>query len=288
MSYLPGTNLLSMLEPLLLGLTWCIFMRRKAYQRYPAFCAFLSCRLGVYVVLSLILRAVRFGILDKYVAYTTYYYIFWIGYLAGAAMAFLVIQSVFSNVIEPFPGLRRFGMIGFRWATATSVLIAVVMSIFPAGLNQNLLVVATSGIMRCMSILELCLLAFILLSMQTLRLSLKSKEFGIALGLAMIASAELAGSAFAFGHSTMASVANYASQVVVTLAAAVWAVSFLRPTVERQAIRLAESSPLHRWNEVAKALVEPAPQVSLGPLPQVTFFLQDVEKAVDKVMERNL
>jgi hypothetical protein len=161
------------------------------------------------------------------------------------------------------------------------------MSIFPAGLNQNLLVVATSGAMRCMSILELCLLVFILLSMQTLHLSLKSKEFGIALGLAMIASAELGGSAFAFGHSTMASVANYASQIVVTLAAAVWAVTFSRPAVERQAIQLAQSSPLHRWNEVARALAEPAQQIALGSSLQGTFFLQEVEKAVDKVMERN-
>jgi hypothetical protein len=287
MSYLPGTNLLSILEPCLLGITWCVFMRGKAYLRYPAFCAFLSCRLAVYGALSLILRAVQWQFIDRYVAYATYYYIFWIGYLAGAAMAFLVIQSVFIHLIEPFPGLRRFGMIGFRWATATSVLIAVVMSIFPAGLNQNLLVVASSGVMRCMSILELCLLAFILLSMQTLRLSLKSTEFGIALGLAMIASAELAGSAFAFGHPTMASVANYASQIVVTLASGVWAVSFLRPTAEKQAIRVEQSSPLHRWNEVAKALVEPAPQISLGSSSQGTFFLQDVEKAVDKVMERN-
>jgi hypothetical protein len=287
MSYLQGTNLLSVVEPVLLGLTWFVFMRRKAYERYPAFCAFLSCRLGVYIVLSSILRLVRLGLVDKYVAYATYYYIFWIGYLAGAAMAFLVIQSVFNSVIEPFPGLKRFGMIGFRWATATSVLIAVVMSIFPAGLNQNLLVVATSGAMRCMSILELCLLVFILLSMQTLHLSLKSKEFGIALGLAMIASAELGGSAFAFGHSTMASVANYASQIVVTLAAAVWAVTFSRPAVERQAIQLAQSSPLHRWNEVARALAEPAQQIALGSSLQGTFFLQEVEKAVDKVMERN-
>jgi hypothetical protein len=287
MSNFPGINLLSIIEPALLGVTWCVFMRHRAYRRFPAFCAYLSCRLGVYVVLSLVLRATHLGLIDKYVAYTTYYYIFWLGYLAGAAMAFLVIQSVFSRLIEPFPGLHRLGLIGFRWATATSVLIAVVMAIFPADLNQDILIEATSGVMRCMSILELCLLALILFSMQTVRLSAKSWEFGIALGLAMIASAELAASAFAFGHSTMASVANYASQIVVTLAAAVWAVYFSRPAVERAAFRLPQSSPLRRWNEVASALTEPAPQIALGAAPVNTFFLQDVEKAVDKVMERN-
>jgi hypothetical protein len=285
MSLFAGTNLLSIIEPALLAVTWCIFMRRGAYRSFPAFCAYLSCRLGVYAVLSLVILSTHWGLINKHLAYAIYYYVYWVGYLAGAAMAFLVLQAVFSHLIQPYPGLHRVGLIGFRWATAASLLIAVVLAIFPAGLNQNVLIQVTSSTMRCMSILELCLLAFILLTMQTLQLSPRSRDFGIALGLAMIAAAELGGSAFAFGHSTMASIANYASQCVVTLAAAVWAMYFAWPEVQRAALIIPVSSPLMRWDEVASALVEPAPQIAFSS--PSSFFLQDVEKAVDKVMERN-
>jgi len=286
MNHFFGANLLSILEPVLLGLTWCVFMRNQAYTRFPAFAAYLTCRLGIFVVLSVVLRALHLGLIGNHIAYVTYYYVYWLGYLVGAAMAFLVIQAIFGHIIEPFPALQRIGLVGFRWATATAVLIAVTLAIFPVGANHDLLIETTSGVMRCISILELCLLAFILLSMHTLQFSPKSREFGIAVGLAMIAAAELAGSAFAFGHSTMASAANYASQVVVTLAALVWTAYFVRPAVERGVNRLTQSATLLRWNEVADALAEPAPQVYLGA-PAESFFLQDVEKAVDKVMQRN-
>jgi len=285
MSLFAGTNLLSMIEPALLAVTLCVFVRHKAYRSFPAFCAYLSCRLGVYAVLSLVILSSHWGLVEKHLAYAIYYYVYWVGYLAGAIMAFLVIQGVFSHLIQPYPGLHRIGLIGFRWATATSVLIAVVLAIFPAGLNQNVLIQVTSSVMRCLSILELCLLAFILLSIETLQLSLKSREFGIALGLAMIAAAELGGSAFAFGHSTMASVANYASQFVVTLAAGVWGLYFARPDVQRVAVMVPSFSPLLRWDEVASALMKPPPQIAMSS--PGSFFLQDVEKAVDKVMKRN-
>jgi hypothetical protein len=286
MSDLPGSNLLSLLEPGLLGITWCVSIRSRSYRRFPAFFAFLSCRLCVYLVLTVILRTMHSGWIGVHEAYAAYYYIYWLGYLTGAAMVFLVIQAIFGHVIEPFPGLHRIGLIGFRWATATAVLVAIAMAIFPIGANQDLLIVVASGVMRCMSILKLCLLAFILLSMQSLRVSPRSREFGISLGMAMIAMAELGGAAFAFNQSTMASVANYVSQIVMTLATAVWAAYFVGPAVERGAIVVPQSSPLLRWNEVASALEKPPPQVILGA-PSSSFFLQDVEKAVDRVMERN-
>jgi hypothetical protein len=43
---------------------------------------------------------------------------------------------------------------------------------------------------------------------------------------------------------------------------------------------------LRRWNEIAGALTPSAPQFTLGPSPS-NFFLQDVEKAVDRVLEKN-
>jgi hypothetical protein len=276
---------LSIIEPVLLAITWCAFARSKAYRGLGAFGAYLACRLAVSGSLVAILYGVRFSLIEKHIAYSNYYYIYWVGYLVGSGIALFVIQEIFKHLMRPLPSLGRYGLMAFRWVTITSLLIALATALYPTAQKRDLLVAATSGAMRCMSILELCLLAFILVSMQALRLSPRTREFGVALGLGMIAAADLFGSAIAFSHSTLASVVGYGSQVVVSLGAAVWMIYFLRPLKEVETVVVPVSSPLQRWNEIAGALAQSAPQINLSA--PSNFFLQDVERAVDRVLEKN-
>jgi hypothetical protein len=277
---------LSVMEPILLAGTLWALARSKAYKRLPAFGGYLACRLAGGAPLLLLLYAVRLHLVERHLAYSIYYYVYWVGYLVGAGLALLAVHEIFSHLMQPLPGLGRYGLMAFRWVTLTSVLIALAVALYPTGTGQSPLIAVTSGAMRCMSILELCLLTFIIVSMQTLRLSPRSWEFGVSLGLGMIAAADLFGSAFAFGQSTLASVAGYGSQIVVNLGVAVWMVYFARPKQETLLLARVVPSSLRRWNEIAAALTPPAPQFTLGPSPS-NFFLQDVEKAVDRVLEKN-
>ncbi len=276
----------SVVEPVLLAGTWWAYARSKAYRGFPAFGAYLACRLAVCASLVALIYAVRFSLLEKHMAYGFTTTSTGSDTSLGQGLRCWSIQEIFKYLMKPLPGLGRYGLMAFRWVTLTSVLIALAMAVYPMAQNRNLLVAATSGAMRCMSILELCLLAFIIVSMQTLRLSPRSREFGVALGLGMIAAADLFGSAFAFGHSTLSTFAGYGAQFVVTLGSAVWMIYFVRPAVEAHTIILPVSSPLRRWNEIAGALAPSAPSVTLTPSPS-NFFLQDVEKAVDRVLEKN-
>ncbi len=280
-----GTDILSVTESVLLATAWCAFASRGAYRRFPAFGAFLTCRLAIDASLSVVLYSARSSLLERHFAYSVYYYVYWIGYLAGAVAAFLVIQEVFKHLVDPLDGLGRFGLMVFRWITITSLVIALAVAVYPAVQKSSLLIAATGGLMRCMSILELFLLAFIVLSMQTLEISLRSRDFGIALGLAMIAAADLFGSALAFAHPTMASVANYASQAALLLGTAVWAVYFIRPEAKLRRLGLRASTLLRRWSDVTTALDEGPAQVNLTPSHD--SFLRDVERAVDRVLEKN-
>ena len=259
-----------------------------SYRSFPAFGAYLTCRLAVCASLVALIYAVRFSLLEKHIAYEVYYYVYWMGYLVGSGIALLAIQEIFKYLIKPVPDLGRYGLTAFRWVTLTSVVIALAMAEHPMAQNRNLLVAATSSAMRCMSVLELCLLAFVIVSMHTLHLSPRSREFGVALGLGMIAAADLFGSAFAFGHSTLSSLAGYGAQFVVTLGSTVWMIYFMRPAVEARTLSYPPrtSSPLRRWNEIARGLAPSPPNVTLIPSPS-NFFLQDVEKAVDRALEKN-
>jgi hypothetical protein len=275
---------LSLLEPvLLMGTLWTL-ARNKAYRRLPAFGAYLACRLAVCAALLLLLYGQHFHRIEMHLAYRIYYPVFWVGYLVGAGLALLAVHEIFSHLMRPLPGLGRYGLMAFRWVALISVLIALAVALYPTGTVQSPLMAVTGGAMRCVSILELFLLTFVIVSMQTLRLSPRSWEFGVSLGLGMIAAADLFGSAFAFGQSTLASVAGYGSQAVVTIGVAVWMIYFARPGQESSLVREAPTS-LRRWNEIAAALTHSAPHVSFGPSP--SNFLQDVEKAVDRVLEKN-
>lgn len=278
----------SVVEPVLLAGTWWVYARSKAYRGFPAFGAYLACRLAVCASLVALIYAVRFSLLEKHIAYGIYYYVYWIGYLVGSGFALLAIQEIFNNLTKPLPGLGRFGLVAVRWVTSTSVLIALVMAVYPIAQNRSLLVAATSSAMRCMSILELCLLAFIVVSMQTLHLSPRSREFGVALGLGMIAAADLFGSAFAFGHSTLSSFAGYGAQFVVTLGSAVWMIYFMRPALEARTFISPASSPFWRsMEELAAGLAPPPDQVTRALSAPTSLFLEDVVTAVDRVLKKN-
>src|SRR5277367_4580359 len=137
-----GGHVLSGMEPILLAAAWCAFLRHKPRRDFPAFGIYLTFRLGLYVALSAILYAARVSWLHKHLAYALYYYVFWVGYLAGAGTALLVIQEVFRHLMQSLPGLGRYGLIAFRWVTLTSVLIALAMALYPTGQQHRDLLVA--------------------------------------------------------------------------------------------------------------------------------------------------
>jgi hypothetical protein len=56
---------------------------------------------------------------------------------------------------------------------------------------------------------------------------------------------------------------------------------------KRRAVRLQSSSQLQKWNEIAVALGKPVPHIALGQPDTSPFFLQDVERVVDRVLSRN-
>src|SRR5271167_2100530 len=134
----------SVVEPVLLAGTWWAYARSKAYRGFPAFGAYLACRLAVCASLVALIYAVRFSLLEKHTAYGIYYYVYWIGYLVGSAFALLAIQEIFKYLLKPVPGPSRDGLVAFfRWVTLTSVLIALVMAVYPIAEGRNLLVAAT-------------------------------------------------------------------------------------------------------------------------------------------------
>lgn len=280
-----GMYALSMIELLAVGVALCAFVRARAYRSFPAFGIYLVTLAILCMALDLPFRGFHFAFAGKLVGPAIYSNACWIVQLAAAATAFMAMQEILKRFMRSLPALGRLGLIGSRWVAATSVLVAVVLAIFPLDPKQDALAAATRGVMGCISVLALSLLAFIALSMRNLRLSPRSRDFGVAFGLAMIACAELFRTAFAFGRSNMAPAAYDFSRIVVSLAACGWTIYFLVEDYASEPAILPESSPLARWNHIAGAIAAHEPQMALKP--SSGFFLEDVVGAVDRVLEKH-
>ena len=88
--------------------------------------------------------------------------------------------------MEPVPGLRRLGLMAFRWVSIVSAVVCVGAIALPAammpGQATDRLAIICLQTARCVSVMELCLLAFLALSIHALGRSFRSRLFGIGLG----------------------------------------------------------------------------------------------------------
>ena len=147
----------------------------------------------------------------------------------------------------------------------------------------------TAGLcLHSVSVFELCLLAFIALTIHSLGRSFRSPLFGIALGLGIQAAADFVIFAITrWEHAKIWSVANLLSEVLTAIVLLTWTTYFLLPQRQEECgvITVPTPSPLIRWNDVAQALGHGSPRVAAGV--STGFFLQDVERVVDRVLARN-
>ena len=277
-------------EPILMVIAMIALLRSREQRRFPALFAYVSLRLGSTVLLHLLLQVRRVVAIDAATAYAWYFYTYWATYVAGAVVVFLVIQEMFQSSMDPFPGLKWLGTISFRWVACISFVAASAALLTPGGKGDKFFLAIAAQAMRCESVFILSLLLFLVIAAGKLGLSYRSRVFGISFGFGIMAASDLAVSAAFLHHgqsivtSTISLVGTGASLLTLT----VWSVYFLRPEPARQTAALDPSSPLARWNEIATSLGQSGGRVPAAvPAPANSFFLQDVEKVVDRILIKN-
>jgi hypothetical protein len=277
-------------EPILLAVALIALLRSREQKRFPALFAYVALRLGSSVVLHFLLQIHRFVSIDNATAYGLYFYTYWASYVAGAVVVFLVIQELFQFSMDPFPGLKWLGTISFRWVACISFVAAMAAMLTPGGKGDRFLLGLVAQAMRCESIFILSLLLFLLIAAGKLGLSYRSRVFGISFGFGIMAASDLIFSAafLHFGHNMMSSTLSVVTTCTSLLTLVVWSAYFLQREPARQAAVLDPSSHLERWNEIATTLGQSGVR---GPVavaaPANTFFLQDVEKVVDRILIKN-
>ena len=243
--------------------------------------------LGFKVVSDLgLLTLMRVHVFSPSTMYDVYFSLYWLSYLVGSIALYFAMRQIFDHVMEPLPGLKKVGRILFSWIAITSTIIVVATALHPYGLSLRAIPLAMIELMRCTSILELCLLAFLALSVHKLGLSYKSHVFGLGLGLGMLATTDFLMSAMAHFGTTMVSTISLFGEVGALGAFMIWTTYFFMREPARKTLMMPATSQLLRWNEIAMAVGHSSGQVVMTPGPK-PFFLDEVEKTVDRVLSRN-
>ena len=277
-------SVMSATEFLLWAVLGFIFWKKDLQRRYPAMSTYLALRLGSMPILLglLYLQGQHSGHRTFY--FPLYFYSYWAVYVASAITLFFICIEVFRAALLPYAGLMRLGTVVFRWTTLASLIVSLSSISFT---HRGVLLIpdVALALMRSVSILEICLLAFLCLCMNALKLSARDVSFGIALGFGIMSTNDFILAALWSRHTSLNSPIQFFNEAVVLATLGLWAAYCYLPEPARRPVVLAPNSTIYRWNEIAAALGH-GTKVAVQQ-PANSFFLSDVEKVVDKVLTRS-
>jgi uncharacterized protein with PQ loop repeat len=282
-------NSLYAAEPLFTAVPFILLLRSKDSRRFRALSTYFVLHIASFLILLAVLHGSRIAHLSQVTAYSLYFYTYWPLYIAGAISIFFVILELFKFALEPLPGLKRLGLVAFRWVACVSCVAALAVVIAPRMRGSHLLLGACDQLMRCESIFLLSLLFFLMIAAGRLGLSYRSRVFGIAFGFGIMATSNLVASAFLFNfnHNNIRTTAiSIMDTGASLLALVIWSAYFLLREPVRRPVTLPVTSPLVRWNDIAIALTPAASRPTFATSTS-DFFLQDVEQVVERILIKN-
>ncbi len=278
-------SVMSAVEFLLWATLGYVFWTKKLQKRFPAMSTYLALR-----VISMPLLLTALWVYSQpwgHGYYVVYFFGYWLVYIASAVILFFICKEIFNAVLSGFSGLTRFSSVIFRWAALASLIVS--LSNVPFGHRSGMLMMTdiAGGLMRSVSILELCLLGFLCFAMNALRMSVRDLTFGWALGFGVMSANDFISITLVSAKTNLTEPAQFAYEAIILLTVGLWVAYVVQPEPARKPIVVAANSAIYRWNEIASALGHKGASIAV-PAPANSFFLTDVEKVVDKVLTRNL
>jgi hypothetical protein len=268
----------------LLSVVVClVFFRLDLRQKYPWMFSYLCVRAVTGVIIEFLLYGPLLATPETYTQ--IYFVVYWASYLISSSLLFLGCLDAYRQAMVPLPGLARMGTTVFRWAAVASILVTAT-TLTSINVGPGMLLKIGVQLMRCVGTAEICLVALLLLSMKAIGLSPRSRPFGIALGLGIMAAVDCAESILASMQGGTATTVQGALDTASLITLALWVTYGTIPEPARKPVTVAVNSAIYKWDQIASALGHKGTQVAVQPSP--SFFLVDVEKVVERAFVRTL
>jgi hypothetical protein len=276
-------SLMSVAEFALWVVLGFLFWKKKLYRRFPVMGYYLALRVASMPVLLFFLYGQSQHWFHS-LCYPVYFYLYYAVFIASAVLLFFVCMEVFRSALSAFPGLMKFGIVIFRWAVLASVIVSFSTISFP---HRGVLLIPSVayGLMRSVSIVELCLLGFLCLGMNALRLSARNLAFGIALGMGVMSANDFVISLINSNYTSLTAPWQFVYESAILVTLGMWVAYCALPEPARQPLMVPANSLIFRWNEIATALGHTGTQVAVQPAGG--FFLTEAENAMEGALTQD-
>jgi hypothetical protein len=241
-------------HPVLQTVIAIAMLRRGQHRQFKFFFAYILVQILTFAV---VFPAYRYHL-------RSVFYLSWFSTAISVALGFKVIHEAFLDVFRPFHTLRDLGTVLFKWAGLVMLLVAGVVSVSTNSSDNVPWVQAIMTAQRCVRIIQVGMVFFLLSFARYLGVSRRQHSFGIALGFGSFATVELALIAsWAGDHLSNLSISlvNMAAYNATLL---IW----LGYTLAKSPAREAASMLLRpqRWEQSLSDIHHPLPADSLIPM----------------------
>src|SRR5580698_5676731 len=169
-------------HPVLQTVIAVVMLRRGQHREFKYFFAYIVTQILSFTV---VFAAYRFHS-------ASVFYLSWISTAISVVLGFKVIHEAFLDVFRPFHTLRDLGTVLFKWAGLVMLLVAGVVSVSTNSSDAAPWVQAIMTAQRCVRIIQVGMVLFLLFFARYLGVSRRQHSFGIALGFGTFAFVELA------------------------------------------------------------------------------------------------
>ncbi len=269
-------HLLTYSSTALCALLVIVLVRAKAARQYIYLMALLSVKCISTTACVVLLDLARHNP-EAGGIYKIYFYNYWGSYALEAALALMVIYSIFKLAMDPLPGLKKLGMLIFRWVGAISAAVALGVAFTPHASGIKFLIATITQFQQTAGVLTLCLLLFVCFAIRPMGLSYRSRIFGVSLGLGMLATASLCTAAMISHSGNMYTALSLVAVFAENFALLTWSAYFIFPEPQRKMILLPTTSPFLRWNQISMVLGDEPGYVALGEVTPDVFAPAELE-----------
>jgi hypothetical protein len=179
-------------QPLLEATIAALMVRRGMLRQFRFFFG--------YILTQLVTFSIIFSTLWHRQHYAVSFYAYWVCEGFSVAFGFGVIHEVFVDVFRSFHTLRDLGSVLFKWAGLVMLLVAGVVSVSDPASQTPPWLQAILTAQRCVRIIQVGMVLFLLFFAHYLGVSRRQRSFGIGLGFGSFALVELAVLASSVGN----------------------------------------------------------------------------------------
>ena len=269
-------HFLTCLSPILCVAIVYLLVRAKMARAYAYLLALLSTKAFSTCGLLALLYLVGHGV-SKFKVYPVYFYLYWSSFAIEAILSLFVIYGIFLLAMDPLPGLKKLGVLIFRWVGAISIAVALGVAFTPHASGIKFMTATVTQLQQTSSILTLCLLLFVCFAIRPMGLSYRSRIFGVSLGLGMLATASLCTAAMISHSGDMYTTLSIVAGIAECSALLTWSTYFAIPEPQRKMILLPTTSPFLRWNQISMVLGDEPGYVALGEVTPDVFAPAELE-----------